>query len=154
MEAIGCLDQKGSRKNRVYVPEVRVVQQAENLYESMLNICVFTSQRNIQEEAHTTACSGIGGVVIKTILEQQPGGICNLSNQMRKTCFCMDLGAILTSARPTASKNTYTTRKRCVKNEAAENEGETPTGTVLLNTCPRYFVDRPWMALRVSIQKV
>lgn len=37
IDAIGRLDHKGSRKNNVYVPEVTVVQQAENLVDCMLN---------------------------------------------------------------------------------------------------------------------
>lgn len=66
MDAMGCLDHQGSRKNRVYVPEVTVVQQAENLFDSALNPIYLHIAKETYKRKRTPLCvMGSGALLLK-----------------------------------------------------------------------------------------
>lgn len=110
MDAMGCLDHKGSRKNRVYVPEVTVVQQAENLFDSTLSYVHLHVAKQTYKRKRTPLRVMVSGALL---LKRY----CSNNQVASATCYDEGVGYVyvwrwssnLTAARPTASKNTYAT---------------------------------------------
>jgi hypothetical protein len=115
IDAIGRLDHKGSRKNKVYVPEVTVVQQAENLFDCVLNYLLLRMEKQAHKRKRTPLrVMGSGALLLKRNCSNNQ--VASATYYSEEVCmFLYELIIILTSAKPTASKNTYTTRQGKVK---------------------------------------
>lgn len=150
MDAMGCLDHKGSRKNRVYVPEVTVVQQAENLFDSTLSYVHLHIAKHTYKRKRTPLRVMVSGALLlkRYCSNNQVASATYYNEGVRFMCGDGVPLSPLPGQRP-ARIHTQLGRpkNRCVNNEAPRNEDEALTRTVLLNSCPRYFVDRSWMAL-------
>jgi hypothetical protein len=111
IDAIGRLDHKGSRKNKVYVPEVTVVQQAENLFDCMLNCLLPQTEKQAHKRKRTPLrVMGSGALLLKRNCSNNQ--VASATYYSKEVCMFLyeSWYIILTSAKPTASKNIYTTR--------------------------------------------